>query len=84
MNETQTELLDQLFFEAIRADRNLRSRDEIERLLADPDASPPSRVHDWRNHLPEIVAENWAALATEARLVAFIAAAQLAHAEQWD
>ena len=84
MNGTQTELLDQLYLEAIQADRNLRSRDEIEQLLANPDASPPSKVHDWRNHLPEIVAENWAALTAEARLVAFISASQLAHAEQWD
>lgn len=84
MTEAEAGLLDRLFAEAESVERGLRTRAELEALLADPNATPVSRAHDWRNHVSDAVAENWDELSLEAKLVAFAAAARLSHAEVWD
>jgi hypothetical protein len=81
---TEDQLLDPLFLDALRADRNLLTRQELEQLLADPFSTEVGRVHDWRNYLTETVADEWASLSLESRLIAFISAAASAHAEEWD
>jgi hypothetical protein len=81
---TSSDLLDCLFLEAIQSDRNLRTRQELEVLLASRSVSPRSRVHDWRNYLSEAVVEQWPDLSLETRLVAFAMASAQAHAEEWD
>jgi hypothetical protein len=84
LDTMNNELIDKLFEAAIEADRRLHSREELERILANEDSGPISRVHDWRNHVSEVVADNWGDPPIEAKLVAFTAAASLAHAEEWD
>ena len=77
--------IDSLFEAALRADRNLRTRDEIAAWLADPSSRyPVSKVHDWRNHIPDVVWDAWDELLLESRLIAFIQAAGDAHAEEWE
>lgn len=42
------------------------------------------RVHDWRNHVPEVIAHAWPLLDEQARVVAFLMASKMADAEEWD
>jgi hypothetical protein len=56
-------------------------------LLADletPEFDNAGRVHDWRNHVPEEVKEQWDQLSVEARKVAYLAAYNEAEREEWD
>lgn len=42
------------------------------------------RVHDWRNHIPYYVRENWSRLSVETRMVLYYMAKQQADLEEWD
>jgi hypothetical protein len=76
---------ERLFTAALSADRNLRTRDELEAYITDFGGDRPIyKCHDWRNHVPDAVADEWDDLPLVAKLVAFIQAASLAHHEQWD
>lgn len=77
-------LIDRLFEAAVAANRNRRTRQELQAILDDPDSVPCSKVHDWRNHLPEAVVEAWHELPIEAKLAAYIPAELSARSEEWD
>lgn len=69
---------------AASADTAARQRSDIAALLDDASLGFPSRVHDWRNHLPSAIKAAWPSLSPESRAVAFILASGLAQAEDWD
>lgn len=58
--------------------------DRVVAILADPQFDAAGRVHDWRNHVPEIIRANWRSLCDQARVVAYVIAVQAADAEEWD
>lgn len=49
-----------------------------------PDFVGARKVHDWRNHVPEEIAEQWDVLGEDARAVAYIMAHEAADGEEWD
>lgn len=51
--------------------------------LVDDLGGPAGRVHDWRNHLGDLL-PIWATLPREARMAAFIIAREAASNEQWE
>jgi hypothetical protein len=58
---------------------------DVDRMLAKlDDWEHIGRVHDWRNHVPEVVVDAWDSLPIEAKLVAFATAESEAQAEQWE
>lgn len=69
---------------AVEADGNRLTAQEIEGLLSGQSVSGGGPVHNWRNHLPSAIAENWRSLSQESRLTAFIFAAQAAREEAWE
>jgi hypothetical protein len=78
-------IIERLFAAAVVADRHLRTRDELAAWLDEPDSRyPVSRCHDWRNHVPAAVWDEWEGLPLVAKLVAFLPAAAAAHSEEWD
>lgn len=42
------------------------------------------RVHDWRNYIPEEMRDRWLLLSPDARVVAYVLAAEWASREEWD
>ena len=73
MNATE-ETIERLFAVAIEA-RKWLSRAELEFELEQFGSGDIQRCHDWRNHIPDAVAEEWEELPLLAKLVAFIPAA---------
>jgi hypothetical protein len=59
--------------ESCKQYRGLDPRDFLE-LVANPQWGKAHRTNDWRNHVPDAVAERWADLSLEARLVAYLIA----------
>jgi hypothetical protein len=56
-------------------------------LLADlenPEFDNAGRVHDWRNHVPDEVKEQWGQQSTDAKKVAYLKAYNEAEREEWD
>jgi hypothetical protein len=53
-------------------------------ILIDPKWGERRRVHEWRNHVEGLVMDLWDGLSDDAKLVAFITAADAAHNEEWD
>lgn len=60
-----------------------RSR-PIQEQIENPDFQFAEKCHDWRNHVPAIVMQEWPNLSRDAREVAFVMAAKLASREEWD
>lgn len=52
--------------------------------LDNPEFENAGRVHDWRNHVPEEVKEQWDQLSLDAKQVAYLAAYNEAENEEWD
>jgi len=52
--------------------------------LENPEFENAGRVHDWRNHVPEEVKEQWDQLSVDARKVAYLTAYHEAEEEEWD
>lgn len=50
----------------------------------DPKWREASRVHDWRNYIPDPVKVRWATLSEETRLIVSCMAQQRADREVWD
>jgi hypothetical protein len=75
---------EELLDAAVAASDGMKDRSNISAILSGDHLGEPSRVPDWRNHVPEAVRERWADLCLEARLVAFIAAETAATREDWD
>lgn len=44
----------------------------------------PGRVHNWRNHLPDSLADEWHALPRDVKMAAIIVAQLAADREEWD
>lgn len=55
-----------------------------EALDASTFAVPLSKVHNWRNHVPESIREVWDALAPQARAVVILMAQEQANREEWN
>lgn len=49
-----------------------------------PEWDQRDRVHDWRNHVPEVIRLIWDDLGLEARCTAFVMASEKANAEEWE
>ena len=45
--------------------------------------TPRSRVHDWRNYVPDEIREVWEYLSIESRLVIAIIANHISEQEEW-
>jgi hypothetical protein len=52
--------------------------------LDNPEFENAGRVHDWRNHVPEEVKEQWDQLSVDAKRVAYLTAYNEAEREEWD
>lgn len=65
-----------------QTDEEARTLDGIS--VTDPDWSSATKVHDWRNHVPEEVREAWPGLPLIAQRVAAMVAAEAASKEEWD
>lgn len=61
----------------------LQQNKEIAR-LDDPQWDKRRKVHEWRNHVPEVLRENWKALTSETRVAVYLMAQKQADAEEWD
>lgn len=49
-----------------------------------PDFDHATKVHDWRNHVPQEACDHWGEMGDEARAFVYIMARQGAHNEEWD
>lgn len=52
--------------------------------LADDMGGPPTKVHDWRNHVPTDFAELWPSFSRDVRMALAIVACDLADNEEWE
>lgn len=52
--------------------------------IDNPDWDGATKVHEWRNHVPDELKKMWFELSTEARVVLYYMAEKLASAEEWD
>jgi len=62
----------------------LDSRDVKVALSEDCMSGHFGRVHEWRNHIPEYLVQEWRSLTVEAKLCLLSMAAEVASTEQWD
>ena len=53
-------------------------------VIASPDFENATRVHDWRNHVPEPFKRGWQTLHSDARLAVYYMATLAAGAEEWE
>lgn len=60
------------------------SEEQIYSALENPEFENADKVHDWRNHVPQKLVEDWELLGDEARAVAFYMAELQADREEWD
>lgn len=42
------------------------------------------QIHNWRNHIPDMIQALWGVLGDDARLVAYVMAEKVANNEEWD
>ena len=52
--------------------------------ILNPDWDSASRVHDWRNYIPEEFKINWDGFLIEAKAMAYYFASKMANDEEWD
>jgi len=52
--------------------------------LNSPNWNEGGRVHNWRNHIPEVVEKCWEQLPLAARVVAYVMAEKQASMEEWE
>lgn len=52
--------------------------------LDSPEFGREGRVHDWRNHVPDMVKGAWESLSMETRFVVYAMAKEQANNEEWD
>ena len=76
-------IIERLFAAAVEAGK-WHSRERLEVEIAEFGTLLIQKCHDWRNHVPDAVADEWDDLPLVAKLVAFIPAASLARQEEWD
>lgn len=56
----------------------------IDGTLDDPEFDKATRVHDWRNYVPEEIRAVWGQLSKETRAAVFLMADMQASSEEWD
>lgn len=61
-----------------------KDRDELMHRLDDPQFAQASRVHEWRNYVPDVVQKLWPQLSLETRIIMYMAAENAASNEEWD
>lgn len=64
------------------ADRFNRSYQDFD--LSDDTFNHITKVHDWKNHVPQEVIKNWVILQTDERFLIAIVAQDAADREEWD
>ena len=52
--------------------------------IVHPRFAEATRVHDWRNYVPEIVQELWPDLSEDAKAIAYLMAEERASSEVWE
>lgn len=52
--------------------------------ILNPEWGKAGKVHDWRNHVPEVIRNNWLAFSEDQRRLLFQWADDLAGQEQWE
>lgn len=52
--------------------------------LSDDTFERTSKVHDWRNYVPEVIQDIWKELNEKERLLVVVMAEEPANAEEWD
>ena len=74
---TDTDAVERLFVAALEVCKWL-TREELEHEIMEFGSGPLSRCHDWRNHVPDAIADEREELPLVAKLVAFLPAAAAA------
>jgi hypothetical protein len=71
-------------FDALAALLGWRPGADIAGTLDAPEFAKATRVHDWRNHVPEAVQAVWGTLSRDVRLAVLVMAEHAAGQEDWD
>lgn len=59
-------------------------RDDMLRDIPEPKWEATSRVHDWRNYVPEFVQARWDKLSNVAKICIYVMAKEQAEREEWE
>ena len=60
------------------------SKKELRKIVEDPLWEETSRIHNWRNYIPDVVKENWKYLSWDAKAIAFLMAEEQVNKEEWE
>ncbi len=52
--------------------------------ISNPQWEKRNRVHDWRTYIPKELQDVWYDLSSDARIVAYYMAKEMADKEEWD
>jgi hypothetical protein len=55
---------------------------ELEKILV-PEWGKATKVHDWRNHVPDHIKNNWSVISLESKMIAYFMAEYASEQEHW-